>query len=274
MYATSTIIKHSKRSGRLIGTHQRINKIARKQFTQLKGRRVKFPILKNIQYFEGANGPDGLKRKSPGHDVPHAFLNPRKTKNQKLVTQIMNHHYNLVKALKKGDDVKAAFGAAWMAHDVVDGLTPAHYYPYEEQREELLDGRDYGKFFGLKTQGFMPGDGILELLKNNWVYWGPKGMFTPHIAFEFGVAILVMATPEKVMRRMPTDEELEMLREIGFERMFYKSVRRVAKMDLYNNYLENGWSAELALEVRQNLMPELVKCVTLAWVSAYEESRK
>ncbi|MCL2444779.1 hypothetical protein FWD07_01490 [Candidatus Saccharibacteria bacterium] len=273
MYATTTIIKHSKKSGRIFGVHQRVNKLAHGQFLKLEGRRAKFPTIKEVQYFEGTNGPDGLKRKSPDQDGTDAFLEPDND-DGRLIKQIMNHHHNLVVALRKGDMVKASFSAAWMAHDVVDGLTPAHHYPYVGKKKEMRDGRDFLKIFGIKTQGLMPGDNLFEVLKNNWLYLGPDGMFTEHALFEFGVAMVTAPTRDGVLRRMPTKEEVVDLRKVGFQEMYYRSVRKVYEMGMYTKFLEQGWTTELALETKKVLIPEAVKCVTMAWMSAYEKVSK
>jgi hypothetical protein len=273
MYATNTIIKHSKKAGKLIGTHQRINKVARGQFSKIEGKRAKFPNLKTIQYFEGTNGPDGIKRKSPGTDEPWMFIDPNDD-DGKLISQIMDHHHNLAMALKKEDYVRASFEAAWMSHDIVDGLTPPHHYPYLEAVDDLKEDRDALSFFGIQTKGIMPGDTAIEILKNNWLYWGTSGLFTTHVAFEFGVAFVVSTTKTKAFSRMPTMDELEDLRKHGYKEMFYKSLEKVAKLDMYNRFIKTGWTTELALESKSVLVPEIVKCVTLAWVSAYEKNKK
>ena len=39
----------------------------------------------------------------------------------------------------------AAFEAAWLAHAVTDGFTPAHHEPLEEQLEGLRPTDDRGK---------------------------------------------------------------------------------------------------------------------------------
>lgn len=50
---------------------------------------------------------------------------------------IEDHIVNLTEALKADNYQRAAFEAAWMAHAITDGLTPAHHYPFEEKLEEL-----------------------------------------------------------------------------------------------------------------------------------------
>jgi hypothetical protein len=44
-------------------------------------------------------------------------------------------------------------------------------------------------------------------------------------------------------------------------------------MELFDTYLEKGWTGTLARKVRHQLAPLMVKTVTLAWWLAYEESK-
>ncbi len=39
--------------------------------------------------------------------------------------------------IRRHNIVRASFEAAWLAHALVDGLTPAHHYPYEEKLLEV-----------------------------------------------------------------------------------------------------------------------------------------
>ena len=70
MYATLCVKSGSKRSGKLIGTHQKLDKSARLLLGQNLAVARSFPIAKEILRFEGMQGPDGLKRKSPVVDEP------------------------------------------------------------------------------------------------------------------------------------------------------------------------------------------------------------
>ena len=62
-------------SGQIIGAHQKFNRVAYRQLKLLQPE-LQLPALKLIQHFEGRNGPDGLKLKSPGHNEPHHFYDP------------------------------------------------------------------------------------------------------------------------------------------------------------------------------------------------------
>ena len=62
-------------SGALTGAHQRIDRLAFRYIRAQDSRRI-FPKLKDILHFEGKNGPDGIKAKSPAQDEPWHYFNP------------------------------------------------------------------------------------------------------------------------------------------------------------------------------------------------------
>ena len=124
MYAGTTF---RKRSGSFVGVHQKIDRIARKQLTNFIGKKEYFPGIQYILHFEGNNGPDGIKRKSPFVDEPWHHINPSDPSDREIFTIIRNHIYNLSKSLSENNSVRAAFESAWLAHAVTDGLTPANH---------------------------------------------------------------------------------------------------------------------------------------------------
>ncbi len=118
--------------------HQKIDRIAYRHLKKLLGEGAFFPPLKSIYHFEGKNGPDATKLKNKENvDQPWHFINPLDVEDTDLHHYIADHYSALVKALKEKDEVRSAFEASWLAHALVDGLTPAHHYPYEEALEEL-----------------------------------------------------------------------------------------------------------------------------------------
>ena len=264
MYSTLAIKTNSKKSGRIIGTHQKLDKIAYKIVQKNLPEDVMFPDIKTILLFEGMGGPDGLKRKSPGKDEPMHFIIP-KHDDGKLFTMIKDHQYNLRKALEKGDEVRAAFEAAWMAHAVTDGLTPAHHFPLEETQKELMTEKEFFKIFGIPIKGIMHGQNTLETLRNNWLYWGSNGYMSKHIGFEYGVAITLTALPpSKVMPKL-SEKDFE---NPDIEEVFYNSLRTVSSLDMYNKFRKKGWTTELAFETRDVLLPEIIKAISLCWLSS------
>ena len=270
MYSTLAIKKNSKKSGRIIGTHQKLDKIAFKVIQKHLPEDVKFPDIKTILLFEGTGGPDGLKRKSPGKDEPMHFIIPDHD-DGKLMKMIEDHQYNLRKALKKGDEVRAAFEAAWMAHAVTDGLTPAHHFPLEETQKELMTEKDFIRVFGVPIKGIMHGQNTLETLRHNWLYWGSNGYMSKHIGFEYGVAItLTTLPPSKVMPKI-TDEDVK---NAEIHDVFYSSLKTVASLDMYDKFRNDGWTTELAFETRDVLLPEIVKAISLCWLASIPEKKK
>ena len=271
MYATLCVKPGSKRSGKLIGTHQKLDKAAR----QLLGRNLpvgkNFPTITEILRFEGMQGPDGLKRKSPGVDEPEHFIIPDKDDGV-LIGYMRNHYYNLVQALKKGDRVRASFEAAWLAHVVTDGLTPAHHYPFQEVRDELIGDSDYLKIFGVQLKGVTKGENFAETMRTNWLYFGAGGLMTKHVAYEYGVAYII--TPVPLKKLQPKDFKPEEAENADCEKAFYEALKKIDSYKMYNHFLENGWTTELAVETREILIPEIVRAITLAWAAAANQAKQ
>jgi hypothetical protein len=155
MYSFGPLPKVGK-SGRIIGAHQKIDRVARRHFEELTERSVKFPDIKTILRFEGINGPDGVKLKSPGVDEPWHFIDPNNPDDHSLMDDILAHRKNLSTALKEKDMVRAGFEASWLAHAVVDGLTPAHHEPFEEILKTLREESDVDTS-KVRSKVIMPG---------------------------------------------------------------------------------------------------------------------
>lgn len=271
MYATLDIIKGSKHSGKLIGVHQKLDKAARELLAAEFGRDARiFPSIEKILYFEGTRGPDGLKAKSPGVDEPEHFIQPDND-DGKLRQMILDHQYNLTHALIQNNHERAAFEAAWMAHAITDGLTPAHHYPFREVVDELMTDKDYKTIFGKEIKGIMRGDNLAQAARNNWLYWGAGGVMTKHIAFEYGVAYII--APIGIKRLMPktTHEEF---RNVDIEKAFYSSLKKVHALRMYDNFLQSGWTTQLALETREVLIPEIIRAIALGWASSLEQANR
>lgn len=265
MYATTTMVKNPKFSGKHMGTHQQLDQAARKILTRhLKGRY--FPTSKEILYFEGMRGPDGLKRKSPDHDDPSHMLDDAE---HQLFGQIMDHHYNLVQALKQRNDVRAAFEAAWMAHKLTDGLTPAHHFPLSEAKEELMSNKEFIKIFGEPVKGIMHGRNALETARNNWLYWGAGGYMSKHVAYEYGVAIIAAALPERSLTPRVGRSEFQY---VDPKKVFYEALAKIQDAKMYDRFRKDGWTTDLALDTKNLLLPEIVRTIALVWYSAVEEA--
>lgn len=263
MYSGSTMTKFS---GRIIGAHQKIDKVARKHLAKITSTDLSFPAKADILRFEGKNGPDGIKRKSPAKDEPWHYYSPFDKSDSGLLELIVEHYDSLVEQLKEDTYESEAFEAAWLAHALVDGLTPAHHYPYEKELVSLRGGEPIEGRTTIFKKIVMPGNSAKDRLKNNWKMWGPKGLITTHGLFEIGIATLI--APLGFGDAIPTDEEIETLEEIGYLEWFQRAAREIAALEMYDRYYKTGWTPKLAHQVRHKLGPTIVKCVTLAWYSA------
>lgn len=252
-------------TGRMIGAHQKIDRLARASLRDVLRRDGSFPSTKLILHFEGVNGPDAIKRKSPAKDEPWHYYSPFDELDTHLLDIIGGHYDKLVEALESGDEVRAAFEAAWLAHAVVDGLTPAHHYPYEEKLAEIR-GEGNETRTTLKQKIIMPGQTARERLSNNWKMWGPKGLLTSHGFFEFGVAFMLM--PLASRRIMLTKDDIAELNQHGALGLFRLRAKEIAALDAYEAYVKHGWTPQLARQVRVRIIPAIVKTVALTWYAA------
>ncbi len=264
MYSGTTLTPIS---GRLLGAHQKLDRLARASLKTLLGQEDKrFPFVRPILHFEGVNGPDAIKRKSPAKDEPWHYYSPFDETDTQLVDLIGMHYDQLSATLKNGDKVRAAFEAAWLAHAIVDGLTPAHHYPYEEVLTQLRGGAAIETRTTVRTKILLPGETRRQQLSNNWKMWGPRGLLTTHGFFEFGVAALI--TPFS-RRQVPINSrDINDLYKYGVLELFRRTAKEISGLDMYSLYYKYGWTPRLARQVRNHLAPAIVKMVTLAWYAA------
>jgi hypothetical protein len=263
MYSGTTL---TPLSGRLVGAHQKLDKLARRNLQPLLQDESTFPSLKAILHFEGVNGPDAIKRKSPAQDEPWHYFSPFDAADTKLIELIEQHYDKLVKALRSKDDVRAAFEAAWLAHAIVDGLTPAHHYPYEEVLTELRGGAGIETRTSIKEKLVLPGETRREQVRNNWRMWGPRGLLTTHGTFEWGVAALIV--PMSGKQSAIADTDIQELYDYGILELFRRKAKEVMSLGMYDQYYQTGWTRHLATKVRKHLAPTIIKTVTLAWYAA------
>lgn len=246
-----------------MGVHQRIDRLAKRELTHLVSRKQHFPTIREILHFEGLNGPDGIKRKSPGRDEPWHYLDPRDPNDNELRVMISDHMYNLSKALQDDNHIRAAFEAAWLAHAITDALTPAHHYPLEEKLEELRGGEGLETRTTTSKKILLPGKTRRHQLVNNWEFWGAKGVMTTHFMFEWGVATTLAAG--RLQQTGPSKKDLSRLEKEGFMTLFDEALMRIVDLGLYEEFSRAGWTRRLARETREHLVPEIIRTVTLAW---------
>lgn len=255
-------------SGSITGAHQNINRVAYRTLKKVDPN-THFPKINDILHFEGKNGPDGIKAKSPGKDEPWHYLNPYDLGDNGILKIIDEHYADLVNALINENNHKAAFEAAWLSHALVDGLTPAHHYPYEIELEKLrgepLHTRD-----SIKKKIIIPGSTKIEMIHNNWKMWGAKGLFTTHGTFELGVAIILMTMRSYDFK--VSEYEKKRLKQLGLEKYFRSMAAKVADYNLYERYYKFGWTTKIANDVKKKLLPDIINSVTLVWDRAINEA--
>lgn len=267
MYSGTTLTKYS---GLILGAHQRIDRVAHRHLAKIIGSKSEFPRIRTIISFEGKNGPDGIKRKSPAKDEPWHYYNPFDDTDIMLISLIQDHYKELVRQLKKGNTERAAFEAAWISHAIVDGLTPAHHYPYEEKLIEIR-GEGIETRTTVRQKIIMTGSTRRESMKNNWKMWGPKGLLTTHGLFEIGLATII--APLHFGEAKPSSADIKKIEEIGPAEWFKRAAREIAILGMYESYYEKGWTPKLAWQVRHRLAPSMVQAVTLTWYSAMKDAK-
>jgi hypothetical protein len=260
-----------KRVVKSAGIHQRLDSSAYKMISHYLPDEA-FPALADILSFEGYNGPDGLNTKiglrpkgsnpdaKDDHNPSHLY--DPVTDEGEVPLHIASHYQGLVECLGKGDMVRGAFAAAWLAHDVGDGLTPAHHFPLEAKISEaaskagkdLTDGR-FNKFAGQ--------------IKKNWDIWGAKGHMTTHQNFELGIAFALLIFPIKPEF---DDQELARARALGPVEYFKNESREVAGLNLYERFYKEGWNNDIASTIKKVLAPQTARTIGLIWLLALLEA--
>lgn len=270
MYAGSTFAA-MRSVDRWLGAHQKIDRVARRNLQALDPH-IAFPSSRQILRFEGLDGPDGIKRKSPAKDEPWHFLDPFGGSDNNVTQAIVEHYGGLVTALGKSDTIRASFEAAWLAHAIVDGLTPAHHYPYEDELIKLRGGKGIETRNSPKEQVLMPGETLPKQVRNNWKMYGDKGLLSTHFAFEWGVAAIIM--PLRLQASTPTPADIAAFEKYGVPGYFTRTVRQVAQLEMYDVFYKSGWTPRLAKQVRQELVPVIIRTVTLSWQAAAREAAR
>lgn len=227
-----------------IGTHQKLDKTAFRITSPYFDHKY-FPTRNLILKFEGMGGPDGLKFK--GKYTSDHLWDPI-NKIGYLPVWIDIHYQNLVEALKQKDYVKAAFEAGFMAHYLTDSLTPAHHVSNKLLTAEYENA---------------------SKARLGWLYFGRKGIMSSHVMFESGVSMTVGLN----RLRVKFDEDLySKIQDQGIIKVVEEESLRIAKLDLYNKFLKNGWSAGLAKTVKTVVAKRIPQLIGAAWLSAYKDS--
>lgn len=262
MYAGTTFRKGS---GKIIGVHQKIDRVARRHLNKFISKDIGFPIISEIMKFEGKNGPDAVKFINSPKDKPWHFIDPNNHDDNALLVTIDNHISNLAIALGEKNHIRSSFEAAWLAHAITDGLTPAHHYPLESKVEELW-GKPRNEFSKIKDRHIIKGENHRDTLSKNWQYWGAGGVMTAHVMFEMGVAMAIVSGNYKLS--YPSQDDIVRLKQRKFEPLFLESLNKINSMKMYDRFCKEGWNLKLANETKKVLIPEIIKLVILAWYQA------
>lgn len=245
----SGIVTH-KRSVKKIGVHQRFNTAAYRMIAPYLDSEG-FPLLKDIQHFEGVNGPDGLKIKSWRRPEASHIYDPEKGDGD-IPRRIGSHYISLVASLKDGDLTRAAFEAGWLAHYVTDGLTPAHHFPLDRLRHEILrpDSRS-GRW------------------RRRLHWYSYKGAIPTHLNFEMGIAAVLLFFP---LRFYLDTDKLAQARRVGAVEFFRQEAKDIAALNLYDKFCRRGWTADIAQAVRRVVAPQAAQTIGVIWLLAHLEA--
>jgi hypothetical protein len=255
-----------KRVVKYAGIHQRLDVAAYKMILRYLPVDA-FPTQSDILSFEGYNGPDGIKSKiglKPHlkEDTEPSHLYDPVTDTGEVPLHIANHYAGLVQCLETGDMVRGAFEAAWLAHYIGDGLTPAHHFPLETKIAEAAAkaSPQFGDGNIIKLTSFM---------KRNWEIWGAKGHMSTHQNFELGIASALLLFPIKAEFN---DTELARVRQMGPVEYFKGEARDVAGLKLYDRFYKEGWNNDIASIIKKDLAPQIARTIGLIWLLALLEA--
>jgi hypothetical protein len=250
--------------------HQKLDRTARRHLKRYIPKDSFFPSGVQILHFEGGRGPDNAKLKRTHGEQPWHFIDPFNPDDTELHELIGVHYDGLVKALKEKDQVQAAFQAAWLAHSLVDGLTPAHHYPYEEELARLRGGEARHTRKGLTGRLYVKSPTLRESLLMSTKLVGPGGLLTNHATFEAGVYAIIK--PLSLNNGRPKLADRQHVLEVGIVEVFKELALEIAQLHLYDRYIAGGWTLRLTRQVRKELAPRMVRMITLAWYAAATEA--
>ncbi|MDB5166752.1 MAG: hypothetical protein JWM37_824 [Candidatus Saccharibacteria bacterium] len=256
----------------ILHAHQKLDRVAYRHFQAVSDVHPSFPSIKEILYFEGNRGPDSTNFKNkPGVEQPWHFFNPLDEKDVAIYGLVQEHHDNMVKNLRKGNTNRVAFEAAWLAHALVDGMTPAHHYPYEQELENLF-GAHRDEREGLVGRAIVKGDTAPDSIKKSFQLLGPKGLLTTHAMFEGG-AYSILA-PLRLNNAKPSEAELKEVEDKGIVALFRRQAIEITGLNIYDDFYKTGWTPDLARRVRRDLAPRIARTVTLAWYDANRQANR
>ncbi|MBI4100978.1 hypothetical protein HY441_00705 [Candidatus Microgenomates bacterium] len=257
----------TKRSGNWFGAHQKFDKLAYRLLLPC----IKpgfFPKLEDMLHFEGYNGPDGLIAKSPGKNEPRHYYDPKREQGP-VLEHIASHFEMLVTKLRQQDYLRAAFEAAWLAHAVTDGLTPAHHHGYVEKVKDLHAQANH-QVSKVRDKVIIKGSSGRETMRHTWQLWRSKGQLTSHTHFEAGVASALVTSG---LSNLYLPEPLfAAAKKLGPVKFFQAQARLIDHLGLFDRFTKNGWTIGLARQVRKVLAPAIAQTIAIVWLLAYAQA--
>jgi hypothetical protein len=109
-------------------------------------------------------------------------------------------------------------------------------------------------------------------LRNNWEFWGARGVMTTHLSFELGVATNI--APLRFDDASPTAKEFKRMEDEPFEAFFLEVLHDISEMKMYEEFTKAGWTRQLAHQTRAVLIPSIVRAVMLAWYQATVKAKQ
>jgi hypothetical protein len=253
----------------LLHAHQKVDRVAYKHLSLLVGNDLKIPFsLLELLNYEGANGPDAARLKKGKSEPPWHFYQPG-GHNQEFLKVITEHHGRLVKEIMSGNHEHAAFEAAWLAHALVDGLTPAHHYPYEKELAAIRRS-DKGTRSGIGSHLLVHADTARESIKRSFKLIGPKGLLMTHTSFDAGASTIILSL--NLSKALPDSSDIMLLKQTSFIATFERYAKQIEQLKMYERFIKRGWTQALARDMRREVAPRMVRSVTLAWYSALCEA--
>jgi hypothetical protein len=225
-----------------------------------------FPTLNNILKFEGKHGPDGQKFQENVCEQEH-FLDTADPLSSPMMEHVWIHYDKLVKSLSAHDVQQSAYHAAWLAHGLVDGLTPAHHVPYPEMVKTLTEHHQSRDTYHDRL--YVKGENFFDTLRRTYKFMGPKGLLMKHTLFECGAAISMQffqAKNTQIMRSAGS--------RVSLPAFYAKSVEKVARLNMYFRFETSGFNASLVIDSRRTLGPTMVEVISTFWYHAAQEALK